>query len=155
MLNRIKTLASLYLELGPRWSAFRLAYAFRLRSGLIRLQTPQYKWDDRPLKHWLKPTIPSDSDSYAQWRKSNAPKFFFDNNRRPERSDERSSRRAVEGRWDTRQAIEEANKLLNGEIKYFSHEYRKTGFPPVWNDGQQKHWSQISDDHVAARRSWS
>jgi hypothetical protein len=65
MLNRIKTLASLYLELGPRWSAFRLAYAFRLRTGLIRLQTPQYKWSDRPLKHWLKPTIPSAPDSYA------------------------------------------------------------------------------------------
>jgi len=155
MLNRIKTLASLYLELGPRWSAFRLAYAFRLRSGLIRLQTPQYKWDDRPLGHWLKPTIPSDSDSYTAWRKQNAPKFFFDDINRPERSDERSSRRAVEGRWDTRPPVEEANRLLNGEIKYFSHEYRKTGFPPVWNDGQQKHWSQISDDHVAARRSWS
>ncbi|MDP1547887.1 MAG: hypothetical protein Q8L87_17905, partial [Anaerolineales bacterium] len=76
MLNRIKTLASLYLELGLRWSAFRLAYAFRLRSGLIRLQTPQYKWADRLLKHWLKPNIPSDSSAYAEWRKQNAPAFF-------------------------------------------------------------------------------
>jgi hypothetical protein len=30
MLTKIKNLASLYRELGPRWSAFRLAYAFRL-----------------------------------------------------------------------------------------------------------------------------
>ncbi len=175
MINRIKTLASLFLELGPRWSAFRLAYAFRLRSGLIRLQTPQYAWSDRPLKHWLKPNIPSDSDSYTTWRKTNAPKFFFDDINRPERSDERSFRRAVEGRWDTQPAIEEANKLLNGEPKYFSHEYRKTGFPPAWNhvilsgasrhegslpmpseilrsrrtlpqNDNTKHWSQISDD---------
>jgi hypothetical protein len=159
MLNRIKTLASLYLELGPRWSAFRLAYAFRLRSGLIRLQTPQYQWGDRPLKHWLNPTIPSDPDSYAQWRKSNAPKFFPNvgvGSSRPN--------------YGT-QAIEEANRLLNGEIKYFSHEYRQTGFPPNWHqtpsmlkppspaaglaytsnaeDGvgsNTKHWSQISDD---------
>jgi len=37
MWTKIKTLASLYRELGLRWSAFRLAYAFRLRTGLIRL----------------------------------------------------------------------------------------------------------------------
>jgi asparagine synthase (glutamine-hydrolysing) len=161
MLNRIKTLASLYLELGPRWSAFRLAYAFRLRSGLIRLQTPQYKWDDRPPKHWLKPTIPSEPDSYAAWRKQKAPKFFFNNINRPERSDERSFRRVVEGRWDTSQSIEEANRLLNGELKYFSHTYHQTNFPPNWHrdpitgtelDSTQ-HWSQISDDHVTARRA--
>src|SRR5690606_31670361 len=82
--------------------------------------------------------------SYAQWRKTNAPKFFFDNI---------SGGRVAEG--VSRPPVEEANRLLNGELKYFSHEYRKTGFPPVWHDGNQKHWSQISDDHVAARRSWS
>jgi hypothetical protein len=143
MLNRIKTLASLFLELGPRWSAFRLAYAFRLRTGLIRLQTPQYAWDDRPLNYWLKPTIPSNPDSYTAWRKTNAPAFFPNvgavaKHPRPDYSTT---------------AIEEANKLLNGELKYFSHEYRKTGFPPVWHAGGQKHWSQISDDHVIARRA--
>lgn len=145
MLNRIKNLASLYLELGPRWSAFRLAYAFRFRSGLIRLQTPQYAWSARPLKHWLKPNIPSDSDSYAQWRKTHAPKFFPNVGavaKHPRPDDYGAI------------AIEEANRLLGGELKYFSHEYHQTGFPPVWHDGEQKHWSQISDDHVTARRSW-
>ncbi|MCQ3937934.1 MAG: hypothetical protein DPW18_12910 [Chloroflexi bacterium] len=162
MLNRIKTLASLFLELGPRWSAFRLAYAFRLRSGLIRLQTPQYKWDDRPLKHWLKPTIPSDSDSYATWRKTHAPKFFPNVGARFPRPDYGTT------------AIEEANKLLNGELKYFSHTYHQIGFPPNWSslptpssasddytkraagDGglsNTKHWSQIPDDYVIARRA--
>ena len=179
MLTKLRTLASLYLELGPRWSAFRLAYAFRLRSGLIRLQTPQYKWSDRPLKHWLKPNIPSESTAYATWRKQNAPKFFFDNINRPERSDERFSRRTVEGRWDVSQVIEEANKLLSGELKYFSLEYRQIGFPPLWNNvilsrdsgegslpplpetlrrkaaqsDTNRHWSQISDDYVIARRA--
>lgn len=146
MLNRIKTLASLYLELGPRWSAFRLAYAFRLRSGLIRLQTPQYAWSDRPLKHWLKPTIPSDADSYAQWRKTNAPKFFASV----------VSVGAGSPRPDDygNTAIEEANRLLNGELKYFSREYHQIGFPPNWHKDPitnyqlpiDLHWSQISDD---------
>lgn len=148
MLTKLRTLASLFLELGPRWSAFRLAYAFRLRTGLIRLQTPQYKWDDRPLKHWLKPNIPSDSDSYAQWRKTNAPKFFA-----PVASVGAGSPRPDYGNH----AIQEANKLLSGELQYFSHEYHKTGFPPNWHKDPITnyqlpiglHWSQISDDSTA------
>jgi asparagine synthase (glutamine-hydrolysing) len=168
MLNRIKTLASLYLELGLRWSAFRLAYAFRLRSGLTRLQTPQYNWDDRPLKHWLKPNIPSDSSAYAEWRKQNAPAFF-------------KYRKIHFASRDINVAVQEADKLLNGELKYFSHEYHQIGFPPNWHqipstlstpslakhprgtaaddyakraagDGglsKKKHWSQISDDSDA------
>jgi len=144
MLNRIKTLASLFLELGPRWSAFRLAYAFRLRTGLIRLQTPQYAWDDRSLKHWLHPSIPSDSDSYATWRKTNAPKFFFDS----------SYRDIYVAAREMNLAVLEADKLLNGELKYFSHDFHKTGFPPNWHKDPitnhqlptALHWSQISDD---------
>src|SRR5258706_14852903 len=46
MWTKIKTLASLYRELGPRWTLFRLAYAFRLRTGLIRLQMPMGEWSD-------------------------------------------------------------------------------------------------------------
>ncbi len=145
MLNRIKTLASLFLELGPRWSAFRLAYAFRLRTGLIRLQTPQYKWSDRPLNHWLKPNISSDSGSYAQWRQQNAPKFFPTVGavaKHPRPNDYGNT------------AIEEANRLLGGELKFFSHTYNHIGFPPNWHKDPITnyqlpiglHWSQISDD---------
>jgi len=142
MLTKLRTLASLFLELGPRWSAFRLAYAFRLRTGLIRLQTPQYKWDDRPFATWLKPTIPSDSDSYAAWRKQNAPRFFPSVGAGSPRPDYGTT------------AIEESNKLLNGELKYFSHTYQNTNFPPNWHRDSiigieldsTKHWSLISDD---------
>ncbi|MFN8383547.1 MAG: alginate lyase family protein [Anaerolineales bacterium] len=144
MLKRIKTLASLYRELGLRWSAFRLAYAFRHRSGLIRLQMPQYKWADRPLAMWLKKNIPSESTSYAEWRKANAPKFFFD----------KTYREIHLAGCDINVAVQEADRILNGEIKFFSHEYQQTGFPPNWHTdpvskttlNSTKHWSQISDD---------
>ncbi len=146
MLTKIKNLASLYLQLGPRWSAFRAVYAFRLRTGLIRLQMPMGEWGD--YKRLL-----------------------------AERSDERPSRHAVEARqlpenipWDKQQAIAEADRILNGEIKYFAHEFIKTGFPPNWHmdyvtlsasegsllpqsetlrsaqSNMNRHWSQISDD---------
>ncbi len=170
MLNRIKTLASLSLELGLRWSAFRLAYAFRHRSGLIRLQMPQYAWADRPLGTWLKPNIPSEPTAYAEWRKANAPKFFFDNI--PGGRVARTLFPRV-----SRPPIEEADHLLNGELKYFAHKFHQTGFPPNWHKSNfghvalsesegslpqstetlrsqkallqsdmDKHWSQIPDD---------
>ncbi len=176
MLTKLRTLASLYRQAGFRWSAFRVAYAFRLRTGLIRLQMPQYKWTDRPLETWLKKDIPSTAESYAQWRKQNSPKFFT---LRPERSE--SSPSEVEGQWNKQIAIDEAGKILSGEIKYFAHEFQKISFPPNWHKdyftshitlssskgslSQQsetlrsrrtlpqsdmtvsnKHWSQISDD---------
>ncbi|MEP7136216.1 MAG: alginate lyase family protein [Chloroflexota bacterium] len=160
MWTKIKNLASLYRELGPRWTIFRLAYAFRLRTGLIRLQMPQSSWasyranvgarSSRPvlqIPSALPPNVP----------------------------------------WNKQTAVDEADKILNGEIKYYSHNFIQTGFPPNWhkdyftnhvtlsasegslstqsetlrsqqplpqNDMFTKHWSQISDDHVAARRSW-
>ncbi|MFN8433371.1 MAG: alginate lyase family protein [Anaerolineales bacterium] len=145
MLTKLRTLASLYRELGPRWSAFRLAYAFRLRTGLIRLQTPQYAWTDRPLKHWLKQSVPSEPDSYTTWRKTHAPKFFPNVGAGSPRPDYGTN------------AIEESNRLLNGELKYFSHEYHKTGFPLNWHKDPitnyqlpiDLHWSQISDDSTS------
>ncbi|GJQ53027.1 MAG: hypothetical protein HKUEN02_18740 [Anaerolineaceae bacterium] len=141
MFNRIKNFASLYLQLGPRWSAFRAAYAFRLRTGLIRLQMPMGEWSD--YKHIIKTF-------------------------RPERRDERFFHPVDEGRlpenisWNPQNAIDEADRILNGEIKYFAHDFIKTGFPPNWQTypvsslqpPQRLHWSQISDDYVAARRSW-
>ncbi|MCZ2126861.1 MAG: heparinase II/III family protein [Anaerolineales bacterium] len=142
MLKRIKNLASLLTEQGLRWSAFRFAYAFRLRSGLMRWQTPQYAWDERPLASWLKAQIPSAPQAYAAWRKVHAPKFFFNSDINSQLPAER-----------TQPAIEEADKLLNGEVKFFANQFRQIGFPPNWNfngtpsaDDAGKHWSQISDD---------
>ncbi len=154
MMKKIKTFASLYRQLGFRWSAFRLSYAFRLRTGLIRLQTPQYNWSDRPLNTWLKKNIPSDIESYAQWRKNNLPKFFFD-----EKKYSKIHLAIVNGNINV--AVQEADKLLSGEIKYFSHQFHKTGFPPNWHidpisnlqSPKSKHWSNISDDYVVARRA--
>jgi hypothetical protein len=52
--------------------------------------------------------------------------------------------------------IAEADRILNGEIKFFSHEYQQMGFPPNWHHrpcfknnpelNSENTWSQISDD---------
>jgi hypothetical protein len=167
VLNNFRDLQSLFWSHGSRWLMFRVGYALRKQTGFLRLQTPMYQWRDRPLETWLKKGVPSTPQAYPEWRKQNSPKFFFEPLRAPEkrrdyseRSDERSSRNAVEARlatklpWNPKHAVDEAERLLNGEIKYFAHKFIKTGFPPDWDrdpvsgkslDSQQ-HWSEISDD---------
>ncbi|HXF85689.1 MAG TPA: alginate lyase family protein [Anaerolineales bacterium] len=160
MLTRLRAFASLYRELGPRWSAFRLAYAFRLRTGLIRLQMPQYKWEDRPLASWLRKHIPSNPEAYVAWRKSNTPKFLFERSVYPD-----------DVPWSKQTPVAEADRLLAGEMKYFAHNFHHTGYPPKWHvvpislleatgipfhvNGAQgmaggaesdRHWSRISHD---------
>jgi asparagine synthase (glutamine-hydrolysing) len=158
VLNNFRNLQSLFWSQGARWLLFRLGYALRKRTGLIRAQMPMYQWTDRPLETWLKSRIPSDSAAYAQWRRQNSPKFFTAF--RAERSDEPSSRHAVEAQapgnlpWNPQAAISEAERILKGELKYFAHKFIKTGFPPDWHkdpvSGKKldpnQHWSEISDD---------
>ena len=143
MLTKLWTLASLYRELGFRWSAFRIAYAYRLRTGLIRLEMPQYNWEDYPLETWLKKDIPAIPQDYTQWRKNNLRKFFFDKAIYPENTS-----------WNKQSAINEADRILSGEIKYFAHQFHRTSFPPDWHQdpisrtsfASTQHWSRISDD---------
>lgn len=148
MLNNFRNVQSLLRSHGIRWLLFRVTYALRKRTGYIRTQMPQYKWEDRPLEIWLKKSIPSDPQSYFEWRKKNSPKFFFDTVRAEQ------GHGAVEAPWDQQQAIDEANRTLSGELKYFSRTWYRTGFPPDWHRDpvtgirldSQKHWSELSDD---------
>src|SRR5687767_1658998 len=119
MLNNFRIVQSLFHSHGSRWLLFRLGYALRLRTGLIRLQIPAYEWKERPLETWLKKNIPSTPEAYARWRKQNSPVFFFEQTTLPEGIP-----------WNAQLAVDEAEQILNGEIKYFSHQFLKTGFPP-------------------------
>ena len=144
MLTKLRTFASFSRELGFRWLAFRLAYAFRLRTGLIRQQMPPYAWKDRPLAAWLRPKVSSTPESFAEWRKQHSRAFFF----------EKPAGTGGIRPWDQQPAIQEAERLLDGEIKYFSHEFHRAGFPPRWHrdpvSGIEldpgEHWTQYSDD---------
>ena len=133
---------------------FRAGYALRKRLGYLRLQMPTYPWKDRPLETWLKKKIPSTPKEYTEWRRQNSPKFFF----KPPRAERSDS--AVEARfasnipWNPTHAVNEAERVLNGELKYFAHKFISTRFPPDWHtdpvsgsklDANQ-HWSEISDD---------
>src|SRR6266508_1723441 len=154
MLNNLRNFQSLFWSHGSRWLLFRVGYALRKQTGLIRLQMPIYQWKDRPLETWLRKDIPSVPVAYTQWRRQNSPKFFF-NPLRAERSDNGDEARLpATSSWNPQHAVNEAERVLNGELKYFEHKFIKTGFPPEWHKDPisgkkldfRKHWSEISDD---------
>ena len=138
---------------------FRVAYALRKQTGIIRVQMPQYQWKDRPLETWLKQGIPSTPEDYTKWRNLNSPKFFFSAPEKHRDYSERSARVdeaqfASEIPWNPQTAIDEAERFLSGELKYFSHTYYQIGFPADWHKDpvtgtkldSQKHWSELSDE---------
>jgi asparagine synthase (glutamine-hydrolysing) len=151
MLNNFRNLQALFWSHGSQWLLFRVSYALRKKLGYVRLQMPQYGWKDRPLETWLRKNIPLTPEGYTQWRRQNSPKFFF------EPLTQQSAGRVAEGvprPWNPKHVINEAERILNGELKYFEHKSIKTGFPPDWHidplSGKEldsrKHWSELSDD---------
>ena len=143
MLNKLRALFSLYQRFGLRWLLFRFTYALRMRLGILRAQFPVYEWDDHPLKFWLKPETPSAPEEYLAWRKQHAPKFFFDG----------IPSLPSDPAWHPQLAVDEAEKILAGELRYFEHTPYQIGFPPDWHLDPRtnirvdatKHWSQIPD----------
>jgi asparagine synthase (glutamine-hydrolysing) len=143
MLNNFRNLQSLFWSHGAQWLLFRVSYALRKQTGYIRRQMPQCRWQERPLETWLKKDIPSTPQSYFDWRKQNHPRFFFENAVIP-----------ADASWNSQTAINEADRILTGELKYFFHTWHPTGFPPNWHKDPvtgiqldpQKHWSEYSDD---------
>jgi hypothetical protein len=143
MLNNFRNLQSLFWSHGARWLMFRVGYALRMRTGFIRQQMPAYNWQERPLETWLKRQIPSTPETYAQWRREHSPKFFFDKATIPDNVP-----------WNPQPAVDEAERILNGELKYFAHKFIETGFPPDWHKDpvsgkkldSNRHWSEISDE---------
>ncbi len=143
MLNKLRALFSLYKRFGLRWLLFRAGYALRMRLGILRLQFPVYEWDDRPLAYWLKPGIPSEPENYSAWRNQHAPKFFFDE----------IPSLPPNLPWNPQLAVDEAEKILAGELRYFEHTPYRIGFPPDWHLDPRtnirvdatKRWSQIPD----------
>jgi asparagine synthase (glutamine-hydrolysing) len=141
--RRIKTLKSLYRHFGARWVLFRIGYAVRMRTGIMRWQIPSYHWKDRPLRYWVKSQIPSDPEAYRTYRKENQPDFFFDSINFPQKNS-----------WDQIEVVKEADHYLAGITRYFSKTDYQTGFPPDWLLDPfrnirllaDKHWSQIPDD---------
>lgn len=107
-----------------------------MKGGLIQRQMPPYLWDERPLKTWLRHSIPASPAEYASWRREKSIRFFFKDLPQVQQP-----------------PIDEADAILAGNWRYFEGQEFSVGFPPNWHFNpvsqkmlsHDKHWSQISD----------
>jgi hypothetical protein len=148
-MNRVVVAGELLRHFGPGWVAYRAWYAFQLRSGWLRRQTPSFEWAARPLAAWLSDPQLADPARYFDYRCKAAPAFFF-------QPDQRAAFRDYFMAWDQasdRTPIGLAEAVQRGEFTYFDHTNAATGLPPDWHanpfTGQRapsdRHWSIIDD----------
>jgi asparagine synthase (glutamine-hydrolysing) len=143
MIKRLKQIIFLLRQFGFKWFLFRVGYAIRIHSGWFRIQAPAYQWEDHPLSSWLKAEIPFDPVDYGKWRLKNLPDFFL----------QTPIEFPDDCPWDPQLAVDEGNRLLSGELKFFEHDWYRLGFPPDWffdprtekHLDAAKHWSGIED----------
>lgn len=137
MINRFQQILQILQYFGAGWLAYRLGYAARMKSGLLRLQIPAYEWEDRPLHTWLCGDVPAKPEVYTAWRKEHGGQFFFQ----------------TLPVLDDRSAIDEAESILEGRWRYYENELYEVDFPPNWHYNPAteretdvaRHWSQIGD----------
>jgi asparagine synthase (glutamine-hydrolysing) len=145
---RVNQLHQIWRHLGPDWVAFRLTYAVRLRSGAMRRRMPASQWDDLPLADFIGDPSLHNTSRHFRYRKEEAPPFFFN----------RAARARVAGLfedWDRGRfnAIDLAQEIASGSLRYFQRGSMPTGFPPDWTQNPftgerarvDSHWSEIDD----------
>ena len=146
-MERIQHLQQLWRHLGPEWLAYRVGYAARMRTGALRRRMPATDWDEKPLGAFLRDAALAEPQSYFEYRRAQAPTFFF---ARASRLEYQSHFAA----WDENTTpVMLADELSDGRLRYFEHTTAEAGFPPDWHanpfTGQRApsdlHWSEIGD----------
>jgi asparagine synthase (glutamine-hydrolysing) len=103
------------------------AYRLMEKSGWLRIQSPIFEWDSKPLNHLLKSGIPTTDDEYVRFRGGSQRTFFFSSNSAM-RSKLKSFHEA-----DIGSAISQAKRALEGNFLFFGDEQFSLGLPPTWN----------------------
>ncbi|HMQ31978.1 MAG TPA: alginate lyase family protein [Chloroflexaceae bacterium] len=148
MTARIGRAGALLTHMGPRWVAFRAAYAARLRLGLLERATPARPWADAPLAELVADPALADPAAYLAHRRAVPPALPFDPGDPPAPPE-------GFGPWDA--AAEpphaEAAELRRGELRFFGGPAVPVGMPPRWGRNALAgleapagaHWSRIGD----------
>jgi hypothetical protein len=148
MIDKISRFQQLWHYWGPSWLAYRVGYALRLRTGLVRRQLPATDWADQPLDSFLSDSALAEPESYLAYRRSQGAPFLFDPSRRQDYEPHFAD-------WD-REAITSlhlGDEVAQGTWRYFERTPVHVGFPPDWHSnpftGQSvpadRHWSQLGD----------
>ena len=146
-MGKIRNYRAMIQQYGLRRCLFRLRYDFERKTGLLKRKFPAWRWEQRPLSYWLKEGVPAEPERYREVRESSTIKFFFPLGQPPRPHAEWASN-----------AIEQADMLLKGKMRFFSCLIADTGYPDIdWHrnpfTGQrasaQQHWCDRSDFDAA------
>lgn len=145
---RVEHFSQILRYFGPSWLTYRLLYAARSRSGLLRYKLPSGIWADYPLTDLLDDPLLATPTRYHEYRKDRSPSFLFS----PEIFHQH---RSLFTQWDTKELSPqyEVEGLVKGQWRYFSHMVAGSTFPPNWHSNpctgesapSNVHWSQIGD----------
>ncbi len=132
-MNKLQQIFQLYHNMGGKYFAFRGWYELKRKSGFLKAQFPTSPANDTFI-------------TLDEWRKSAKP-FFF------------SSRNDLNiCKNPTKQLQQDCQRILNGEIQFFSHEWMSLGLDYDWvtnpDTGYKydinKHWTEIEDIDLKA-----
>lgn len=139
-MGRLTKLLLIVRTLGVGWLWFRVGYALKKQTGWFVRQCPLQTWDDWTLERLTgisgqdpKHCARTVHDAFAFEVRSFEDRTWFDN-----------SKAGV---------VAEANRILDGEFRFYSHRIEQIGFPPEWHanpiSGERtpsdRHFSRISD----------
>jgi len=144
MIARFQLIWQLWRYLGPVWLAYRIIYAFKRRTGLLRRKMPATSWDKQLLSGFLSDPSLNNPITYWNYRCTQSPSFFFS-------PQQRSSYQSLLVNYDVGEStpIRVANKVALGYMLFFSQHLWKVGMPPNW------HRNVISGETVPANLHWS
>src|SRR5690606_34247553 len=113
--------------MGPGWLMFRVGYALRQRTGLLRRALPATSWEAQPLRLFLR-TPTDDAEQYVQSRAAAGVKFLFD-------KEDVADFRPHFARWDAagQGPVATADALTAGVFRFFEHHEINLGSPPDWH----------------------
>jgi asparagine synthase (glutamine-hydrolysing) len=148
VLNKVRQAHQIWQHLGPEWLAYRLSYAARMRTGMLRRKLPATDWTAQPLGGFLDDTSLADPQNYLDYRRAQAPAFFF-------APSQLADYQPYFSAWDEEAItpVTLSEEIAKGNIRYFERIIANTGFPPDWHANpftRQRapadlHWSRIGD----------
>ena len=127
MLEQISRARQLWQHFGPQWLAYRVGYAARLRTGALRRRLPARQWQAQPLERLLKDAGLAESQRYLDYRKREAPPFFFS-------AADRRDYQPLFAAWDDQAETTPlviCEQLTQGRLRYFEHATAHTAFHPI------------------------
>ena len=147
-MSKLSLIFQLWRHFGTRWLIYRSVYGLQKKTGYVQRKTPALAWDQAPLADFLFQHDLQDIQRYAEYRRTQAPAFFF-------QASHRSEYQKYFSPWDQegRNPVTLSDNLNRGVFRYFHHRELQVGLPPDWHQnpltGQrapaQRHWSKIPD----------